>query len=317
MAEIILNKMYNLFNPIKYLLDNISVEKYVLPFNIRKSDLITVGIKYFEKMNKNEEKPTTSEPIFILSAGWGSGSTLLQRLIVSSKEVYIWGEPYDLSAIIQKMSSFLAPINKEWPPDKFFDCETPLLKLSDKWIGNLYPRLYNLKRAQREFFLELFEKPITKYNVDRWGIKEVRLTVDHANFLKWLFPKSKFIFLYRNLYDCYLSIRNTTWFSYWPNYRIGNPIYFAHYWKKLVKGFRLRHNEVNGLLIKYEDLISEKNNFEKIINHLKVNAIDNDVLKNKLGSRGSGKKLKSYEKIILKAIGHEEMKLLYPELKTH
>ena len=30
-------------------------------------------------------------PLFILSAGWRSGSTLLQRLIISAKGVVIWG----------------------------------------------------------------------------------------------------------------------------------------------------------------------------------------------------------------------------------
>lgn len=40
-------------------------------------------------------------PIFLLSAGWRSGSTLLQRLIMSDARVLIWGEPYDECGLVQ------------------------------------------------------------------------------------------------------------------------------------------------------------------------------------------------------------------------
>ena len=45
---------------------------------------------------------TDISPVFILSAGWGAGSTLLQRLIMSSGEVLVWGEPFDQAAIDRK-----------------------------------------------------------------------------------------------------------------------------------------------------------------------------------------------------------------------
>ena len=33
------------------------------------------------------------EPVFLFSAGWRSGSTLLQRLIMSDASIFVWGEP--------------------------------------------------------------------------------------------------------------------------------------------------------------------------------------------------------------------------------
>ena len=33
-------------------------------------------------------------PVFLFSAGWRSGSTLLQRLITHGGEVMMWGEPF-------------------------------------------------------------------------------------------------------------------------------------------------------------------------------------------------------------------------------
>src|SRR5262245_48832244 len=40
------------------------------------------------------EIDSTEKPIFILSAGWRSGSTLVQRCVMSGGEAMIWGEPY-------------------------------------------------------------------------------------------------------------------------------------------------------------------------------------------------------------------------------
>ena len=36
----------------------------------------------------------SSEPVFILSAGWRSGSTFLRRCLMASSDILIWGEPY-------------------------------------------------------------------------------------------------------------------------------------------------------------------------------------------------------------------------------
>ena len=58
----------------------------------------------------------TAAPIFLLSAGWRSGSTLLQRLIMSDKNVLIWGEPYDECGQIQAMADTLKAFRPDWPP---------------------------------------------------------------------------------------------------------------------------------------------------------------------------------------------------------
>ena len=78
--------------------------------------------------------PGTSSysPIFILSAGWRSGSTLLQRLILSAKEVVIWGEPFDKSGIVKNLSNMFLPFCKEWPPENYYLKEENLNNLQSK-----------------------------------------------------------------------------------------------------------------------------------------------------------------------------------------
>jgi hypothetical protein len=53
------------------------------------------------------------EPLFVFSAAWRSGSTLLQRLIVSTERHFLWGEPYDLCDLIRRLADSLLPS----PPD--------------------------------------------------------------------------------------------------------------------------------------------------------------------------------------------------------
>ena len=215
-----------------------------------------------KRWDNMENETDNSSPIFIFSAGWGSGSTLLQRIVMSSEEVLIWGEPFDRSIIIQRMASSLASIKHDWPPSNHFSENYNIGELSNSWIANLSPPPKDLKKAHRAFFKSWLETSLPKYNVERWGLKEVRLTMNHAHYLKWLFPDAKFIFIYRNLPDTYLSCKNNNWFLSWPKYKITNFITFTMHWKSLTESFINQHNEVGEILIRYEDLINNKINNE-------------------------------------------------------
>ncbi|MDA1050975.1 MAG: hypothetical protein O3C40_10910 [Planctomycetota bacterium] len=62
---------------------------------------------------------TTSErPVFVLAAGWRSGSTLLQRMLMP--ECFIWGEPYGHSGMLQSLADPLRCITEDWPEPHFF-----------------------------------------------------------------------------------------------------------------------------------------------------------------------------------------------------
>ena len=47
--------------------------------------------------------PDSCAPVFLIASVWRTGSTLTQRLIVSSKDILMWGEPFADSSIIQKI----------------------------------------------------------------------------------------------------------------------------------------------------------------------------------------------------------------------
>jgi hypothetical protein len=61
-----------------------------------------------------------TQPLFILSAGWRSGSTLLQRMLIGNEQLMIWGEPYHRSNIVESMLGQLALLHGGWPPAEYY-----------------------------------------------------------------------------------------------------------------------------------------------------------------------------------------------------
>ena len=91
------------------------------------------------------------EPIFLLSAGWRSGSTLLQRLVMSDSRVFIWGEPYDECGMIQTLAESVKAFRSGWPPEEYFYDGRASTQLTGEWIANLFPSLADWKKCTAFF----------------------------------------------------------------------------------------------------------------------------------------------------------------------
>ena len=193
-------------------------------------------------------------PIFVLGAGWRTGSTFLQRLITSD-DLMIWGEPYGHCSIIDTLSSQLKAFNQRWPHDEFFVSQYPASDLHNVWVANLYPEIQQLLDAHIAFFQALYARPAAELGRPQWGLKDVLLTTDHALYLRWLYPQARFIFLYRNPYDAWRSYRKwRTWYRRWPDRPVHTPTAFGRNWRDLTRDFLDNHEKVGGLLLRYEAL---------------------------------------------------------------
>ena len=64
------------------------------------------------------EAAAQDSPVFVLAAGWRSGSTLLQRMLMPS--CMMWGEPYGHSCMLQSMADPLRCMTSDWPEPHFF-----------------------------------------------------------------------------------------------------------------------------------------------------------------------------------------------------
>lgn len=195
-------------------------------------------------------------PIFILSSGWRSGSTLLQRTLMSDPETIIWGEPYARCNLFLSMAEQTRPFSEHWPPQDFFvegrsDSESD----SHGFIANLYPPIGGLREAHRAFLDRLFGDPARNRGYSKWGVKETRLAGLEVRYLRWVYPNAKFLFLVRSPLDSYRSyIGMGPWFGRWPEEIPATAWSFGRYWNRIVLDFVEEADAGNGIVLRYESL---------------------------------------------------------------
>lgn len=244
---------------------------------------IEEGLTHFQHRWPSIKSNCEASPLFIFSAGWRSGSTLLQRLLMSSGQVLIWGEPYSHNGLIDNLSSTIKGITEIFPRDVWFqhsNTNDPTTLVND-FTANFYPDINYLLESHLAFFLNLFDQPARANGIERWGIKEVRLTMDHALYLHWLFPKAKFIFLYRNPYNAYLSYSGSYWYKKWPHEPVYTAKQFGEHWQNLLTGYINDYTKVSGMLLSYENLCSEDFDFDALAEFVDLD-IDSNVIEKKI-----------------------------------
>lgn len=201
--------------------------------------------------------PPANQPIFVLSTIWRSGSTLFQRTLCTDHDILIWGEPYaDCNLFTSLSRSALALTQENWPHaghfaaglDHVFDAP------EEHFIANLYPAIGYFRRGQRQLLDTTFAVPAKQRGRERFGIKFVRLSLEEANYLHWIYPDAKFIFLVRNPWDCWRSYKGYSWNYRWPKQTISKVSQFAMLWNKQTTEL-LKFSGHNKLWLRYEDFL--------------------------------------------------------------
>lgn len=233
---------------------------------------IATGSAELERLAPGDPATDGEEPIFLFSAGWRSGSTLLQRLVMSDTRVMVWGEPYDECGPLQALSGTVSAFRPDWPPPEYYHDGRRPECLSEDWVANLFPGLGDWRRAHRAFLDTLFAQPARRAGLERWGVKEVRLGVEHALYLRWLYPKARFVFLYRNPYSAYRSYcrYGRNWYDVFPDRPVFTPGVFGRHWAALMRGFLDAPRELGCLLVRYEDLLADPAVLDRLERHLDV-----------------------------------------------
>ncbi len=221
-------------------------------------------------------------PVFVLSAGWRCGSTLLQRLVSSDPSTLIWGEPFGDWAPVPRMASMLTAFE----PDSRhleYSIEHFSGSLTDQFIANLNPGVAQLKLAHRRFIDDLLARNARERGFAGWGAKWVRLNGRHAVYLKWLYPGARFVFIVRDPMDAYRSYKGRgPWFSVRPIQLLSNVWRFAAHWDQAAASFLAHRDELDAMLVRYEDLISRPEIVDELEAHLELR-LDRDVLGTKVG----------------------------------
>ncbi|MEO0421042.1 MAG: sulfotransferase, partial [Pseudomonadota bacterium] len=254
-------------------------------------------------------------PIWVLAAGWGSGSTLVQRLLMSSGKALIWGEPLDRVVPIPHLAAPLAGLQSDWPPPEHFRNATSVRDLADAWVANLVPPLSALRDAQRAWMTAWLQGPTQALDdaeaVTAFGLKEVRLCAGYGQFLKWLFPRSKIVLVVRHPYDCWRSCKGVDWYSVWPRYRVAKRLAFAHHWRHLTRSFLAEAAALGALLLPYESLSDGDSGLRRLEAYAGVGPLDDAVLGQRIGARSDRKPaLGILERKVIAAVCGTEMRAL-------
>ena len=220
-----------------------------------------------------------SRPIFIFSAGWRSGSTMLQRVITSSGQILVWGEAGGaLDRLTDLMSCYeqmLGPGNKHYKHGFGGNGAQEYSKFKaagpngvHDWIACMNPPVEMFTTAIRDFLNSVYARPAADLGYTNWGVKEVQSDGETANFLRLLYPEAYFVFLVRNPISCLNSIKRHNWMD-----RPQDPKaleFYAEHWLRLSRGFR----QVDfGMQVRYEDLVSSKESQEQLGAYLGIDSL--------------------------------------------
>jgi len=218
-------------------------------------------------------------PIFIFSAGWRSGSTMLQRLITATGSALVWGEA---GGALDRLADAYACYEQMLGPGghrfkhgfggngakEYEDFRAAGKDGFNKWIACMNPPSETFAHSFRAFLEHAYARPAAELGYGCWGIKEVQSGLEAARFLQWLYPHARFIFLVRHPFDCLTSIKRRNWLD-----RPGDAHaleYYGRHWSRLAGEFR---QAGFGQLIKYEDLVSSPEAQEKLGGYIGISEL--------------------------------------------
>ena len=283
------------------------VAKYFVPEVVRRTGLVDCLSSLSAEFG--EFRPATQDsapPIFIFSGGWRSGSTMVQRLICSDPGVLVWGEPFGDHVPIPRMASMFYGmdsnvLHRTAAIDNFEGA------LHEQWIANLNPGIGELRLAHRATIDQLLGTTAEQRGFHRWGAKWVRLTADHAAYLRWLYPHAKLVFLVRHVLSSYRSYKKKKWYTVKPEFMTRGVAKFASHWSILTASFMKHANTLNAKLVRYEDLIEGGQTLEELESFLEVK-INHDMLSKKIGSRQRPDlKITSWDRLVCQIVARKEM----------
>jgi hypothetical protein len=247
-------------------------------------------------------------PIFILANGWRTGSTLLQRILVTDRRLLLWGEPFGemtmvstLTEIVSRLSTLPNLSQLSAGEDLTSSSETSL-RMAQSWIATLYPTGADLRLALRALLSAWLGASAAGRGFSRWGFKEVRFGATEATMLHWLYPNAKFVILSRHPFDCYRSLSDSGWHHVYhrrPDIRVDSAAGFARHWNRLAVSWSELPAGFPFVHLEYEDMVRGKVDFRRLESWLGVEVNEDAALSVAVGHTAVRRRLNWLERLII------------------
>ncbi|MBI3767163.1 MAG: sulfotransferase [Deltaproteobacteria bacterium] len=187
-------------------------------------------------------------PVFVLGCAWRCGGTLVQRVLSSGPELFVWGENVGMSTLLQTIERRLATYEdrsaREWR-----DFQT---RGTSAWIACLNPPFPDgVREATRAFYRAYFEARTRALGRRRWGFKEVRHGAETAAFLADVFPACRVVFVLRSPVDVVASMATRSWYA-----AAGGAVGVLRTWRANTASL-LDWSDPRLLTVRYETLIAD------------------------------------------------------------
>jgi hypothetical protein len=199
-----------------------------------------------------------SSPVFVLGTGWRTGSTLLQRVLMTDRRLMLWGEPLGRLALLTRLSEAVCGMQPGWPPHEYWIERRPPGDLTTSWIANLFPPADDFRASLRALFERWLGEPARARGYARWGFKEVRLGAAEGTMLRWLYPSAQFVVSSRHPIGAYRSVKGSArdWSLYarWPDRRVDCVVSFARHWDSLASSWDHAPPGLTPFVVRYEEL---------------------------------------------------------------
>jgi hypothetical protein len=244
-------------------------------------------------------------PVFVLSTGWRTGSTLLQRILMTDRRVLLWGEPLGRMGLVSRLAEAVCGMRPGWPPEEFWiDRRAPSEDPTTAWIANLFPPAVDFRAALRSLVERWLVVPARERGFVRWGLKEVRLGSPEAVLLRWLYPAACLVVLTRDPLAAYRSIRGSApdWVLYarWPDRRVDDAVTFARHWNALAASWAEDTAPAERLVIRYEDLVRPGYDFRPLASFVSLELAPEKALGSQVGGASREVQLGALETMLVR-----------------
>jgi hypothetical protein len=207
----------------------------------------------------------SSPPVFVLSAGWRSGSTALQRLIISGGAAFIWGEPYPTSRLLPRLQRIAVEVGIiDGQPDRVLSGTDLSAEMSDSWVATTNPPASAIMGGIRAMLQETYWDPLRETGFTSWGAKEVVATPEQIRLLAHAFPEAYFVCVVRKPTAAYRSFRRfvvsgvTTRPGGAVRLRwVKGPVGYAENWVRMARAFRGFEEDPRFHLFRHEDITGD------------------------------------------------------------